>query len=46
MTPLLKEDLFTDAVVLAVGEMGTVLARHFPPEPDDRDELSNRVVSD
>ncbi len=44
MTPLLKEGRFTDAVVLAVGKVGEVLARHFPPEPDDRNELPNPVV--
>ncbi len=46
MTPLLKEGRFTDAVVLAVGKVGEVLARHFPPEPDDRNELPNPVVGD
>ena len=46
MIPLLKEGRFTEAVVLAVGKVGEVLARHFPPEPEDRNELPNRVVSD
>jgi uncharacterized membrane protein len=46
MTPLLREGRFTDAVVLAVGKAGEVLARHFPPEPEDRNELPNRVVED
>ena len=46
MTSLLKEGGFTDAVVLAVTRVGEVLARHFPPEPVDRDELSNRVARD
>lgn len=46
MTPLLKEGRFTDAVVLAAEKVGEVLARHFPPDPDDRNELPNRVVGD
>ena len=46
MIPLLKEGRFTEAVVLAVGKVGEVLARHFPPEPEDRNELPNWVVSD
>lgn len=32
-----------DGFVHAVGEVGLVLARHFPRRPDDRDELENRV---
>lgn len=40
----LKAGEFTEAVVDAVNEIGTVLARHFPRSPDDRDELPNQVV--
>ena len=32
-----------DGFVHAVGEVGVVLARHFPRRPDDRDELDNTV---
>jgi len=32
-----------DGFVHAIGELGSVLSRHFPRRPDDRDELSNRV---
>ncbi|MBN8993984.1 MAG: TPM domain-containing protein [Rhizobiales bacterium] len=31
-------------LVGAVGAVGAVLARHFPPRPDDRDELANDVI--
>lgn len=46
MSPLLKAGRFSDAVVLAVGRVGEILARHFPSEPDDRDELPNKVVEE
>jgi len=46
MTPLLKEERFTDAVALAVEKVGEALTRHFPRDPNDRDELPNRVVGD
>jgi uncharacterized membrane protein len=32
-----------DGFVHAIGELGSVLSRHFPRRPDDREELSNRV---
>ena len=43
MTPLLKLGKFTEAVVLAVKEIGAALAKEFPPVPGDKDELPNRV---
>jgi uncharacterized membrane protein len=43
MTPLLKSGKFTEAVVLAVHEIGDALAREFPPLPGDKNELPNRV---
>jgi len=46
MTPLLKEGRYTDAVVFSVGKVGEVLARYFPPEPSDRNELPNRITRD
>ena len=33
-----------DALVAAIGRIGEILARHAPPDEDDRDELPNRVV--
>ncbi len=47
MRPLLKEGRFTDAIIAAVGEVGRVLAEHFPADanqpnpnelPDDVEE--------
>jgi uncharacterized membrane protein len=32
-----------EAVAQAVAEVGTVLRRHFPRRPDDRNELSDEV---
>jgi putative membrane protein len=33
-----------EGLVAAVGQVGAVLAAHFPPRPDDRDELANDVI--
>ena len=46
MTDQLKKHLFTEAIITAIKEVGGVLAQHFPPEPGDRNELSNKVVQD
>jgi uncharacterized membrane protein len=46
MTAALKDGRFTEAAVLAVQSAGEVLARHFPREPDDKDELPNKVERD
>lgn len=35
-----------DGLLHAVGEVGTVLARHFPRRPDDVNELSDQVSID
>jgi len=43
MTPLLKAGKYTEAVVLAVNEIGAALAKEFPPVAGDKDELPNRV---
>ena len=43
MTPLLKAGKFTEAVVYAVREVGTALAKEFPSLPDDKNEIPNRV---
>jgi uncharacterized membrane protein len=32
-----------DGFIHAIGELGSVLSRHFPQGPDDRNELSNQV---
>ena len=42
----LKSARFTDAVVAAVQKVGNILAQHFPRDPDDTNELPNRVLRD
>ena len=39
----LREQHFTEAVILAVRKVGQLLAHHFPPRPDDQNELPNRI---
>jgi putative membrane protein len=39
-----KAGRLADGLIAAVGKAGAVLAEHFPPRPDDRDELGNDVV--
>lgn len=46
MRPLLKQEKYTEAVELAVKEVGEVLARHFPREPGDINELPDSLVRD
>jgi uncharacterized membrane protein len=46
MTPLLKLGKFTDAILLAVKEIGEVLAKEFPWTRGDKDELPNKVARD
>jgi len=41
--PVLHAGHFTDAVTHAVRQAGKLLARHFPAEPEDRDELPNAI---
>ncbi|MGI8966646.1 MAG: TPM domain-containing protein [Limisphaerales bacterium] len=46
MTDLLKQELYTEAIVMAVNEIGTLLSRHFPFRPGDTDELPNNIISE
>jgi uncharacterized membrane protein len=46
MTPLLKDGQFTEAVVQAIRRVGEVLARHFPREAGDKNELPDGVARD
>ncbi len=39
----IKKKKPTDALCNAINEMGNKLAEHFPPRPDDTNELSNEV---
>jgi uncharacterized membrane protein len=42
----LRTEQFTEAVVHGVRKVGEVLARHFPAQAGDRDELSNEIAGD
>jgi putative membrane protein len=46
MTALLKEGRLTEAILGAIQKVGDVLATHFPRDPDDQDELPDRIVRD
>jgi|SRR5882762_7951572 len=46
LSALLKQGNFTGAVVLGIEEAGAALTKHFPRDPDDRDELPNAVERD
>lgn len=46
MAALMKSGRFTDAVVAAIDRVGAVLARHFPREPGDQNELPNGIVTE
>ena len=41
-----RSEHFTEGVIHGVRKVGEVLARHFPPEADDRDELANEIARD
>lgn len=42
----LRTEHFTDAILHGVRKVGATLARHFPPQAGDRDELSNDLSLD
>lgn len=46
MIPLLKENKFTEAIVLAVTKIGVLLSQHFPYEKGDRNELPDDIARD
>lgn len=41
-----KESRYGDGLAAAVEEVGERLAEHFPPRPDDKDELANEVTEE
>jgi uncharacterized membrane protein len=43
MTERFKRGEFTEALVLGIERAGALLAEHFPPQPDDRNELPDAV---
>ncbi|HUR47006.1 MAG TPA: TPM domain-containing protein [Candidatus Saccharimonadales bacterium] len=46
MEHFLKAEQYNDAVEFALKEVGEVLARHFPRDPGDINELSDQIVRD
>jgi len=42
----LKHGNFTEAILAVVERVGAVLAQHFPPEPRDKNELSNEIAGE
>lgn len=46
METLFREGKFTDGVLAGVQRAGEVLARHYPREAGDRNELSDQVARD
>ena len=46
MTDHFRESRFTAGIIEAIGRTGVLLARHFPPSPDDTDELPNEIACD
>ena len=46
MTELLKQGRFTEAILDAIQKVGDVLARNFPRDPDDQNELPDQIVRD
>lgn len=46
MSTMLREGKFTEALVHAVEKTGELLARHFPPDDDNKNELSDKIITD
>jgi uncharacterized membrane protein len=46
MRSLFKEGKFTDALLVAIQNIGDVLKEHFPRGGDDRNELPNQIEGD
>ena len=46
MSDLLKQGRFTDAILDAIQKVGEVLARNFPRDSDDQNELPDQIVRD
>lgn len=44
LTGAMRRNAPADGFELAVAQVGTILSEHFPPRPDNPDELSNRLV--
>lgn len=46
VTPHFAEAHFSRGLIHAIRKTGAALAKHFPPEPGDRNELPNDVATD
>ena len=46
MSDLLKQGRFTDAILDTIQRVGDVLARNFPRDSDDQNELPDQIVRD
>jgi uncharacterized membrane protein len=46
MQPDLKKGEFTSAIIGAVERVGSMLAKHFPPDGSGQNEISDEVVED
>lgn len=46
MDPMLKQGKFSDAIVYAVQEIGEALAKNFPFQANDKNELPNAIIRD
>lgn len=44
MSESLKKNLFTEAIAAAIKKSGTELAKYFPPESENRNELPNQIA--
>jgi uncharacterized membrane protein len=44
MSDLMKQGRFTEAILAALGKIGDLLAKHFPRDPDDTNELPNEIL--
>jgi uncharacterized membrane protein len=46
MTGHFRKSEFTDGILHGIQKAGELLARHFPPGPDDRNELPDSIAHD
>jgi uncharacterized membrane protein len=46
METCLRQEHYTDALIVAIEKVGAVLAAHFPHQADDQNELPDDIVGD
>ena len=44
MSDLMKQGRFTEAILAGISKIGDLLAKHFPRDPDDTNELPNQTL--